>query len=240
MRFEQLHILNTKWLALSKRERWMIFGAGFFAVVGLMDTFLLEPKRVQLGSAQEEILKIQNDTAGLTEQMATLASQAAPTSADNAIQREINDMNQNIASQTSDLVKISAYMVPPQEMVLLLKKLLQKHTDVQVIEMQSLPVSDFIEKQRKLLQGQNAPGSVNDGSQNGVSDIWENVPHVYQHMVKVKLKGKYFSLMAYADSLKTIGQRVAWDSAELKAEYPESELTVQVYTLSGENAWLGI
>jgi MSHA biogenesis protein MshJ len=238
MRFEQLHILNSKWLALSKRERWMIFGAGLFAVVGLLDTFLLEPKRVQLNSTQQEILKIQNDTATLTEQMTTIASQAAPKPENNAFQREIDAVNAKIASQSSDLVKISAYMVPPQEMVLLLKKLLQNHTDVQVIEMQSLPVTDFIEKQRKLIQEQTAPTPNNQ--QNSAEDIWQNVPHVYQHAVKVRLKGKYFSLMSYAQSLKAIGQRVAWENAELKADYPESELTVQVYTLSGENAWLGI
>jgi MSHA biogenesis protein MshJ len=238
MRFEQLHILNGKWLALSKRERWMIFGAGLFAVVGLLDTFLLEPQRAQLNSTQQEIVTIQNETAKLTEQMTTLASQTQPTPANNATQHEIDEVNQKIASQTSDLVRISAYMVPPQEMVLLLRKLLQKHADVQVVEMQSLPVADFIEKQRKLIQTQTAAAT---GNAQAVSDdVWQNVPHVYQHAVKVKLKGKYFSLMAYAQALKDIGQRVAWENAELKSEYPESELTVQVYTLSGENAWLGI
>ncbi|MEZ0289233.1 MAG: type II secretion system protein GspM [Methylophilus sp.] len=238
MRFEQLHTLNSKWLALSKRERWMIFGAGLFAVVGLLDTFLLEPKRAQLASTQQEILKIQNDTATLTEQMTTIASQAAPQPESNAFQHDIDTVNTKIASQSSDLVRISAYMVPPQEMVVLLKKLLQKHTDVQVLEMQSLPVTDFIEKQRKLIQEQKAP-AVNTPPA-GADDIWLNVPHVYQHAVKVKLKGKYFALMDYAQSLKAIGQRVAWETAELKSDYPENELTIQVYTLSGENAWLGI
>lgn len=217
----------------------MIFGAGLFAVVGLMDTFLLEPQRVQLANTQQEIVKLQNDTAAMTEQMTTLASQAAPQPATNAFQREIDEVNQKIASQGADLVSISAYMVPPQEMVLLLKKLLQQHSDVQVMEMQSLPVADFIEKQRKLIQAQTAP--VSAGSTDAAAmDAWQNVPHVYQHAVKVKLKGKYFALMDYAQSLKAIGQRVAWENAELKAEYPDSELTVQVYTLSGENAWLGI
>ncbi|MGQ2964631.1 type II secretion system protein GspM [Methylophilus sp.] len=238
MRFEQLHTLNSKWLALSKRERWMIFGAGLFAVVGLLDTFLLEPQRAKLNSTQEEILKIQNDTTTLTEQMNTIATQAAPQPASNAFQQDIEAVNAKIASQSSDLVRISAYMVPPQEMVLLLKKLLQKHTDVQVLEMQSLPVTDFIEKQRKLIQEQTAPASGVPAAAS--EDVWLNVPHVYQHAVKVRLKGKYFALMDYAQSLKALGQRVAWETAELKSDYPENELTIQVYTLSGENAWLGI
>jgi MSHA biogenesis protein MshJ len=82
--------------------------------------------------------------------------------------------------------------------------------------------------------------SSNAAAQAGSEDVWKNVPHVYQHAVKVRLKGKYFALMAYAQSLKAIGSTLAWENAELKADYPESELTVQVYTLSGENAWLGI
>ena len=238
MRFEQLQTVSHKWLALSQRERWMIFGAGLFAVVGLMDTFLLEPQRVQLASTQQEIVKIQNDTATLTEQMTTIANQAAPQPASNAFQHEIDETKQKIASQAADLVKVSSYMVPPQEMVALLKRLLQKHTDVQVVEMQTLPVVDFIEKQRKQLQTQ--AGTASGDTPANAEEVWKNVPHVYQHAVKMRLKGKYFELMAYAQSLKAIGQTLAWENAELKAEYPESELTVQVYTLSGENAWLGI
>jgi MSHA biogenesis protein MshJ len=238
MRFEKLHTFNSKWLALSRRERWMIFGAGLFAVVGLLDTFLLEPQRANLNSTQEEILKIQNDTAALTEQMNTIATQAAPQPASNAFQHDIDEVNAKIAGQSSDLVRVAAYMVPPQEMVLLLKKLLQQHSDVQVLEMQSLPVIDFIDKQRKLIQAQTAPASGTPSADS--EDLWLNVPHVYQHAVKVKLKGKYFALMDYAQSLKAIGQRVAWETAELKSDYPENELTIQVYTLSGENAWLGI
>ena len=239
MRFEQLQTVSHKWLALSQRERWMIFGAGLFAVVGLMDTFLLEPQRVQLAATQQEIVKIQNDTATLTEQLTTIAKQAAPQPASNAFEHEIDETRQKITSQSADLVKVSSYMVPPQEMVALLKKLLQKHSDVQVAEMQSLPVVDFIEKQRKELQAQASPASGGIAPANA-EEVWRNVPHVYQHAVKMRLKGKYFALMAYAQSLKAIGQTLAWENAELKAEYPESELTVQVYTLSGENAWLGI
>lgn len=239
MQIEQLQVVSNKWLALSMRERWMIFGAGLFAVVGLMDTFLLEPQRQQLTSTQQEITRFQSDTASLTEQMATLASQAAPQPASNAFKHEIEETTQKIASQSDDLVKLSAYMVPPKDMVAMLKKLLEKHTDVQVVEMQSLPVTDFIEKQRKQLQAQTnaeAGGNVQTVSE----ETWKSVPRVYQHAVKVKLKGKYFALMGYAQSLKAIGQKLAWESAELKGDYPESELTFQVYTLSGQDAWLGI
>lgn len=240
MQIQQLQTLTNKWLALSKRERWMIFGAGLFAVAGLMDTFLLEPQRTQLSTTQAEILKIQNDTATLTEQMTTIATQAAPAPATNALKHEIDEVHQKIAAQSADLIKVSSYMVPPQEMVPLLKKLLQKHADVHVAEMQSLPVVDFIEKQRKQLQAQTKAGNPNSGTPEVSEDVWKNVPHVYQHAVKMRVKGKYFALMAYAQSLKGIGRTLAWENAELKAEYPESELTVQVYTLSGENAWLGI
>ncbi len=238
MQFEQLQTMVNKWQGLSKRERWMIFGAGLFAVVGLLDTFLLEPQRVQLAATQQEILKIQNDTTSLTEQMTNIAAQAAPQPASNAFQHEIDETNQKINSQAADLVQVSSYMVSPQDMVAFLKKLLQQHADVQVVEMQSLPVVDFIEKQRKLLQSTGSEAG--SSAQTSTEEVWKNVPHVYQHAVKVRLKGKYFALMAYAQSLKAIGQKLAWETAELKAEYPESELTVQVYTLSGENAWLGI
>lgn len=240
MQFEQLQTISNKWLALSMRERWMIFGAGLFAVVGMMDTFLLEPQRQQLVSTQEEITKFQKDSAALTEKLTAMASQAAPQATTKAFQQQIDETKQKIASQSADLVKVSSYMVSPDEMVTLLKKLLQKHADVQVLEMQSLPVVDFIEKQRKQMDATNTAQSANSATPAVSADAWNNVPHIYQHAVKVRLKGKYFALMAYAQSLKAIGHSLAWESAELKGDYPESELSLQVYTLSGENAWLGI
>jgi len=103
MRFEQLQTVSHKWLALSQRERWMIFGAGLFAVVGLMDTFLLEPQRGQLANTQQEIIKIQNDTATLTEQLTTIASQAAPQPASNAFQHEIDETKQKNCQPGSGL-----------------------------------------------------------------------------------------------------------------------------------------
>ncbi|BEV09014.1 type II secretion system protein GspM [Methylophilus sp. DW102] len=237
MRSEKLQAISDKWQAFSMRERWMLFGTGLFAVVGLMDTFLLEPQRVQLASTQQEILKIQNDTTTLTEQLTKIAAQAAPQPATQALQHEIEETRQKMASQTEELLKVSAFMVSPQAMVDMLKKLLEKHTDVQVIEIQSLPVVDFIETQRKRLQAQTASGADSTAASD---EVWKNVPHVYQHAVKVHLKGQYFALMAYSKSLKAIGRKLAWENAELKGGYPESELIFQVYTLSGENAWLGI
>lgn len=233
--------LNSRWLALSKRERWMIFGAGLIAVVGLMDTFLLEPQRVALANGQQELNKIQTDTAALSEQMGMLAEKTALNKSAHPYQAEIDAIHQKIEAQSSDLLKVAAFMVPPEEMVTLLKRLLEKNAEVQVVEMQSLPAVDFIEKQKKLVQTQNAVAHTPESSQITIpEEAWQQVPRVYQHAVKLKLKGKYFALLSYAQSLKMLGKKIAWESAELKSEYPESELTVQLYTLSGQNTWLGI
>jgi len=235
---KQWHILNQKWQVLSQRERWMIFAAGLLAVVGLMDTFLLEPQRLQVNEAQLAINKWQNDTAALTEKITQLANQAAPQPGGNVYQQQMNDMQQRLAEQSAALVKVSQVMVAPEEMVSLLKKLLQKHPDIQMLEMQSLPVVDFISEQRKRLKP--AANAEATATANLTDEAWNNLPHIYQHGVKVTLKGSYSALTAYAQSLKAIGRTLAWESATLKGDYPESELSFQVYTLSGEHAWLGI
>ncbi len=216
----------------------MIFAAGLLAVVGLMDTFLLEPQRLQINETQQAISKWQNDTAALTEKITLLANQAAPQPGGNVYQQQIAETQQRLASQSAELVKLSQVMVAPEEMVNVLKKLLQKHPDLEMLEMQSLPVVDFINEQRKRLQ---APASAEASAAASLSEeAWKHVPRIYQHGVKVTLKGSYTALMAYAASLKAMGNTLAWERADLKGDYPESELSFQVYTLSGEHAWLGI
>lgn len=216
----------------------MIFAAGLLAVIGLMDTFLLEPQRQQILTAQQSISKWQADTAALTEKITLVANQAAPQPGGNRYQQQISEAQQTLASQSAALVKLSAIMVAPEEMVAVLKKLLQKQPNLQMLEMQSLPVVDFISEQRKRMT---AAAPAGDSAASSMADeAWQNVPRIYQHAVKVKLKGPYMALMAYAQGLKAMGSTLAWENAELKSDYPESELSFQVYTLSGEQAWLGI
>jgi MSHA biogenesis protein MshJ len=57
----------------------------------------------------------------------------------------------------------------------------------------------------------------------------------------VLFRSGYFDLLDYLDALERLPQRLFWDGFELRVtQYPQSVLTLTVYTLSPEKSWLTV
>lgn len=226
--------VQDKWMALSKRERWMIFGAGLFAVVGVMDTFMLEPLRQQASVAQTETLRLQDETNKAQAKITELKLNAQGNKT--GLQVEIDAVKEKLTVQQAEMVDMSAMMVKPTEVLPLLRELLKKHEEVEVISVESLPVDNFIKKH--ALGPKAAPGD------EGVADVnatdTDALNQIYQHTIKLTVRGNYLAVMNYANDLKKQVGKLSWESAEMKSQYPKTELTIYLYTLSMQNVWLGI
>lgn len=223
----QLQALNQKWVVLSKRDRMMLFFVGLFAIVGLLDTYLTDPIRQQKAVTEQELAKLAEDTANIEIQMRKLNNTGV--AANTQLQQEIQQTKAQIALQENTLKNLGSMMVPPQEITALMRKLLQQHSQVRVVEMESLPPVSFLKKLTGDKTAEVLP-------QNSPIDLGT----MYQHSVRIKLKGDYAALTRYAADLKALGTMASWETAEFKSNYPEAEMTVEVYTLSPNKAWLGI
>lgn len=223
----QLQVLNQKWVVLTKRDRVMLFLVGLFGIAGLLDTYLTDPIRQQKVIATQELEKLAADTAKVELQMTKLS--ASGESASTRLQQEIQAYKTQIAIQEKTLKDLGSMMVTPQEITALMRKLLQQHDNVRVINMESLVPVSFIKKLTtdKLASAESAATQIDIGV-------------MYQHSIRLKLQGGYLALMGYVSDLKALGTTVAWEKAEFKSNYPDAELTLEVYTLSPEKAWLGI
>lgn len=220
----QLTQLSQKWLVLSKRDRLMLFLVGLFAILGLTDTYLTEPVRQEVALKQAEITQFQQDIAktklNVAEAKAGVAGAVSP------LKQQIEAVNADIAAQEHQLAEIGKMMVSPAEILPVLKKLLMQHKDVSVLEMETLPPTGFLKKHVGQSADLNAAAAA--------------APTLYQHSIKLRLSGNYLALGRYVADLKKMGQTIAWESAELKSKYPENELTLEIYTLSGQQVWMGI
>jgi MSHA biogenesis protein MshJ len=63
---------------------------------------------------------------------------------------------------------------------------------------------------------------------------------LYRHGVEITVEGAYGDLMGYLASLETLpGPRLLWGGVKLKVEkHPTVQLSLTVYTLSLDRAWL--
>jgi MSHA biogenesis protein MshJ len=64
-------------------------------------------------------------------------------------------------------------------------------------------------------------------------------PAIYRHGVELSVEGSYADLLSYLQALEALPQQLLWGSLELKVEqYPHVVLTLRLYTLSLESAWV--
>lgn len=214
---------------LPKRDRIMLFMVGLFAIAGLMDTYLTNPIRVEANALREMVQTVQQDTSAAQQELVKL--QADPQLLANPVKQQMDALQREIDAQKTQIDQVSGMMVNPGESVEILKKLLLKHKDVHVVAFETLAPESFLQKHI-------APAA--DSKPGTPVATPTNFEGVYQHSIKLQLSGSYPALLQYVADLKKLGNQIAWESAELKAKYPVSELTLVLYTLSPQRVWMGI
>lgn len=221
---KQLTLWAQKWLVLSKRDRLMLFLVGLFAILGLSDTYFTEPVRQEAALKQAEITQFQQDAAKI--KLSVVEAKAGIAGTVSPLKQQIDAVTADIAAQDQKLAEIGKMMVSPADILPVLKKLLMQHKEVRVLEMETLPPTGFLKKH------------VGQGTE--MNAVATATPTLYQHSIRLRLSGSYLALGHYIADLKKLGQTIAWESAELKSKYPENELTLEIYTLSGQLVWMGI
>lgn len=209
--------------AMSLRERALIFAAVAFALVAMIDSFFLNPllqkqKRLssQVVQQQEKMKEIQGQLAALLE--AKQANKDAP-------QRErIRQLREQIAQGDTFLKETQDKLVPPERMARLLEQVLAKNGRLQLVSLETLPVSNFIEQASKEPQPATATGR-----------------QIYKHGVKITVRGSYADLTEYLQMLEKLPTQMFWGMADMNVvKYPQAELTLTLYTLSLDKTWLQV
>jgi MSHA biogenesis protein MshJ len=74
-----------------------------------------------------------------------------------------------------------------------------------------------------------------------VSDDHKSHAQIYKHGLEFTIAGNYMDLMHFSEALKGLSNKLFWQKAVLQAkEYPVSDFTITVYTLSLDKSWLSI
>ncbi|MEW5904439.1 MAG: agglutinin biogenesis protein [Pseudomonadota bacterium] len=208
--------------ALSLRERALIFAAAAFVVVSLMDTLLLSPllaeQRRLSSQAVQQQERLKDIRAQLTELIqAKQADQDAP-------QRErIRLLREQITQGDAFLKQTQDKLVAPQRMAGLLEQVLARNGRLQLVALETLPVTNFVD--------QPAAGTTpaHAGRQ------------IYKHGVRITVRGSYADLTAYLRMLESLPTQMFWGMARLDVvKYPQTDLTLELYTLSLDETWLQV
>lgn len=217
---------NTK----SLRERGLIAAAAIGGTLVLGNSLFLEPKLVQSKMLHGGIEQERIDIGNMQAQLVALQEQAK-SDPDSVKIRELEALKVKLQGVNDELSKAEGAFVPPERMNIVLEALLQRHPGLRLVSLKTL-----------------APGSLL-GQSSGKADKEGNMDaaplaqgfDLFRHGVEIRLEGSYADLYAYVDQLEKGPQKLLWGDVHLTVVvYPRVQMSLVVYTLGSEKAWLAI
>lgn len=223
--------MNKLWLkwaarydALQLRERWLVAAALLGAIVLLGYSLFVEPalQRARQADSRVEQARVQIANA----QAQSLAQQSASPDPDLVARAELDGLKKQLSELAGRLELLDNSLVAPQRMAGLMEEVIGRKTGLRLLAVKTLPLAPLLEK------GADAVGKPGDKPANSSSGL-------YKHGVEIKLEGSYQELSAYLERLERSKLKLLWSSVVLSADnHPKLVLTLTVFTLSLDRAWL--
>lgn len=218
--------LAARYDALQLRERWLIAAAVLCGIALIGYSLVVEPalKRAQLAerSSAESRIQLANTRAQ------SAALQSSSPDPDVAARDELARLKKQLGELAGRLELMENSLVPPQRMTALLEEMIGGKTGLRLLGLKTLPVSPLLEKKP-------AP----DGAVKSAEKPVDTSPGLFKHGVEIRLEGSYHELSAYLERLEQSKLKLLWSGVVLSAEnHPKLVLTLTVFTLSLDRAWL--
>lgn len=226
---QQWEKISAKLDAMSLRERALVFAAAAFLLLSLLNVLLFDPLFARQKLLRNQVAQQQEVMNQVQLQITALLQENSPNST--SPQRvQLNQLRQEIAEGNAFLQSNRERLVQPEKMAEHLRQLLNKNNRLQIVALQTLPVTPLLE----------LPGKKVDGRQTAVPSALQE-KQVFKHGVQLTLRGNYLDLLQYLNALEKLPQQMFWAKAQMSVvQYPASELTLILYTLSLDKTWLQI
>jgi MSHA biogenesis protein MshJ len=205
--------------AMTLRERVAIFIASVAALLFMVNSLVMEPlfarNRMLADQIRQQNMQVDAANSGVQAQMAAFNSNP-----DAATQKQLADLKRDAAARAGALRAAQHGLVAPEKMGQLLQQLLRSNGKLKLLSLRTLPVSGM---------GGNADPKAAPARRE----------LLYRHGVEVVLQGGYLDMLDYMEALEGSPQQVFWGRAQLDAhDYPNSTLTLTLYTLGLDDKWM--
>lgn len=205
---------------MNLRERGLIFSMVSLILIALINTLFLDPLLAKQKTLSQQIVLQQNQIKAVQAQLEAIA--AVLRSDPNAANRTRLELINKQLEQIEDFLHGKQQnLIPPDKMADLLEEILTRNRQLQLVSLQTLPVSTVTGKKEE-------EPAVAEKS-------------FFKHGVEITVQGNYLDLLDYVAQLEKLPWQMFWGRARLGVEeYPAARLTLTLYTLSLEKAWLVI
>ena len=222
--------LGAQFDAKVQRERMLIAVAAVGGVILLGNSFLVEPALARARQLQRQSEQQTMEANGLMAQADGIRAQLQ-MDPDAGRKAEIGQLKLRLAEVESSLKALEDGFVPPGQMNGVLENLLAGNGRVRLISLKSLAPTNLAEPPKPKDQEKAAEPVVQVPSPLGL----------YKHGVELRLEGSYGDLYAWLAQLESSQRKLLWGEVRFAVtEYPRAVMSLTVYTLSTDKAWLAI
>jgi MSHA biogenesis protein MshJ len=228
--------LSTQWKQLggrfdaySQRERALLAAALILGTLLLGNSLLVDPNFVRAKVAQR-LGEQQAMEATSLESQITVTKAQLQVDPDAGRKAEIARLKAALATVENNLKALEGSLVPPEQMNSLLEQLLASNTRLRLVSLKSLAPINLA-----------AAGKTEEAAKLPLPAAQTKELGLYKHGVEIRLEGSYADLYAWMSQLESTQRKLLWGDVRFTVvEHPRSVLSLTVYTLSTDKAWLAI
>lgn len=208
---------------LGLRERILVLGGCIAFLYGSWNGLLFQPLATRYQALGDEFTGTREQLLGLQrasqEVMRPYANDPNQT-----LERERAQLEGQIAVLDDRLNESVVSLIPPEDMARVLEGLLDGHRDLELVRLESLGAVPL------HAEGAETPESGG-----------ESRSRLFRHGLLIELEGTYLSALRYLQRAEDLPWRFFWDRLDYRVvEYPRARLQIELHTLSGEEAWIGV
>lgn len=211
--------------ALSLRERAVLF-------VGVLAAVYLVASNVAFQSLFTERSRLDRELASKREQTRALQDQVEKIAAERG--RDPNEVNRQrlvelkarLRDREGALSTVLHGVVSPREMARMVEQVLSRNRALTVVSVENLAPVPLTE---------DAGHAAADGAKPAAAG------GMFKHGLRIELTGQYLDIMRYLHTLETLPWKVFWGEVRLETmNYPLSRVTLVIFTLSLDDAWISV
>ncbi len=209
---------------LSLRERVLLLGAVLVVAYSLWDILLMQPWYAEQQRINTRITTLSQQLNVVDQETQALLSQPIQDPvAEHHLRAE--RLQGDIRHLDLQLRDITATLIEPAQMVRIFEDLLVRRGGLTLVRVQSLAPEPFLEPTQ--------------GGSDTTPDPLRT--QVYRHGLELKFQGSYLDALDYLRAVEALPWELFWDSLVLEVlDYPETQVTITVHTLSLREGWIGV
>jgi MSHA biogenesis protein MshJ len=223
---QQWEKLGARFNAISQRERALLAVAIVGGIVLVGYSILIDPAIARSRISERLAAQQNGDVQSADGQLQVLKAQLQ-VDPDAGRKAEIARLKAELLQVESAVKNLEGGLVAPDKMNAVLERLLSGNANLRLLSLKSLAPVNLAESS-KLAEGE-------AGSAGG------NFLGLYKHGVEVRLEGSYADLHGWLSQLESTPQKILWGDVRFQVvEHPRSVLSLTIFTLSTDKAWLAI